>query len=189
VQRHDHLLIAASSLLAATPAIVLAAPPMPAFAPADHGALALESTQAARRLPGDIGYLNPRGLSAAELEDALADLADTRALVLDLRTHEGGAADAMLLDHLSWRPIPMATIRRSRDGVTLTRWTGRATPAEAGPHYPDSPVFVLTAATSSLAAEALVYDLRMAGRAVVISGDDALTLAYRRALVAGRRAA
>ncbi|HRD29669.1 MAG TPA: S41 family peptidase, partial [Caulobacter sp.] len=147
-----------------------------------HGAATLDGTTAARRLPGDIGYLNPEGLTAAELEDALADLADTRALILDLRAHGGGEADAMLLGHLSRRPIPMARIRRNPDGGVLTLWTGRATPAPDGPLYPDNPLFVLIASRSALPAQALAYDLRTCGRAAVINGEDALLLAYRRAL-------
>ncbi len=183
----DHMTLATPGLMAGTTAMALAAPPAPAFAPS----AALDSPvqdggDAVRRLPGDIGYLNPTTLCASGLVEALMDLADSRALILDLRTHEGGAADALLLGHLSWRPMPMATIRRSRDGVALTCWTGRATVPEGGPHYPEAPLFVLTAPDAPLAAQALAYDLRMAGRAVIVGGDDALLLAYRRAL-SGRR--
>lgn len=189
MQRHDQMTIAALGLMTATPAVVLAAPPMPAFAPATAGLPTLDATDAVRRLSGDIGYLNPGTLCASGLIEALVDLCDSRALILDLRTHEGSPTDALLLGHLAWRPMPMATIRRSRDGVSLTRWTGKATPALDGPLFPENPVFVLTSPTASLAAQALAYDLRMAGRAVVISDDDAFTLAYRRALSAGRRLA
>lgn len=183
----DHMIPSALELMTAPPAVVLAAPPMPAFAPASPGLPTLDAGEAVRRLPGDIGYLNPKTLCASGLIEALVDLSDCRALILDLRTHEGCPADALLLGHLAWRPMPMATIRKCRDGVTLTRWTGKATPALDGPLYPEAPVFVLTAKTSPLAAQALAYDLRMAGRAVIISDDDALLLAYRRALSASRR--
>lgn len=188
MQRHDHMDFGASGLMAGTSAMALAAPPVPAFAPsATLTPPSLDGGAAVRRLPGEVGYLNPQTLCASGLVEGLSDLADCRALILDLRTHEGGPADALLLGHLAWRPMPMATIRRSRDGVPLTCWTGTATAPEGGPHYPDRPLFVLTAATASLAAQALTYDLRMAGRAVIISGDDALTLAWRRALsLAGR---
>ena len=140
-----------------------------------------------RRLPGDIGYLNPKTLCASGLIEALVDLADSRALILDLRTHDGCAADALLLGHLAWRPMPMATIRKGRDGVTLTCWTGKATPALDGPLYPEAPVFVLTTRDAPLAAQALAYDLRMAGRAVTINDDDGFLLAYRRALNVSQR--
>ena len=168
--------------------MALAAPPVPAFAPsAALTPLLLDTGAAVVRLPGDVGYLNPKTLCASGLVEGLADLADCRALILDLRTHDGGPADALLLGHLAWRPMPMATIRRSRDGVPLTCWTGQATAPEGGPHYPDRPLFVLTAATASLAAQALTYDLRMAGRATILNDDDALTLAWRRALSVSRR--
>ena len=186
MQRHDPMTTATLGLMTATPTVVLSAPPMPAFAPAATDAPVLGTGEAVRRLPGGIGYLNPKTLCASGLVEALMDLADSRALILDLRTHDGGPADALLLGHLAWRPMPMATIHRSRDGITLTRWTGQAASPDGGPHYPEAPLFVLTGKDASLAAQALAYDLRMAGRAVIISDEDALTLAWRRAL-AGRR--
>lgn len=183
MQRHEHMDFAASGLMAGTSAMALAAPPVPAFAPsAALNAPLMDGGAAVRRLSGDIGYLNPATLCASGLVEALMDLADSRALILDLRAHAGGPADALLLGHLAWRPMPMATIRRSRDGVALTCWTGRAAVPDGGPHYPEAPLFVLIGMDSPLAAQALAYDLRMAGRAVVISEADALTLAWRRAL-------
>ncbi|MCF8503609.1 MAG: hypothetical protein K9G59_01735 [Caulobacter sp.] len=172
--------------MSASPVVVLSAPPMPSFAPAFPSAPALDDGEAVQRLPGDIGYLNPGTLCASGLVEGLMDLADCRALILDLRSHDGGPADALLLGHLAWRPMPMATIRRNGDGSALTCWTGKATAPDGGPHYPDAPLFVLTGKDSPLAAQALAYDLRMAGRAVIISGEDALTLAWRRALSARR---
>lgn len=189
MQRHDHTNTATPGLMTATPAVLLSAPPAPAFAPTSPGLPTLDAGEAVRRLPGDIGYLNPETLCAFGLIEGLVDLSDTRALILDLRTHEGCPADALLLGHLAWRPMPMATIRKSRDGVTLTRWTGQATLALDGPLYPEAPVFVLTSPSAPLAAQALAYDLRMAGRATIVSDDDALLLAYRRALAASRRVA
>lgn len=187
MQRHDHTNTPAPGLMAATNTVVLSAPPMPAFAPCAMETLAIDAGEAVRRLPGDIGYLNPKTLCPSGLIEALVDLADSRALILDLRTHDGSPADALLLGHLAWRPMAMATIHRSRDGITLTRWTGKATPALDGPLYPEAPVFVLTGKSAPLAAQALAYDLRMAGRATIVSDDDALLLAYRRALTASRR--
>lgn len=185
----DHMSTAALGLMTAAPTAVLSAPPMPAFAPSATEAPPVDAGEAVRLLPGDIGYLNPKTLCASGLVEALMDLADSRALILDLRDYAGGPADALLLGHLSWRPMPMATIRKSRDGISLTRWTGRATAPDGGPHYPESPLFVLLGRDSPLAAQALAYDLRMAGRAVIVSDDDALLLAWRRALSASRRLA
>lgn len=187
MQGHDHTNTAALGLMTATPSVALSAPPIPAFAPSLVETPAVEAGEAARRLPGDIGYLNPKTLCASGLVEALMDLADSRALILDLRSHDGGPADALLLGHLARRPMPMATIRKSRDGIALTCWTGRATAPDGGPHYPDAPLFVLTSRDAPLAARALAYDLRMAGRAEIVSDDDALLLAYRRALSVTRR--
>lgn len=169
------------------PPIRLTAPPAPAFFAAAGPPHAPDDGGAARIMPGDIGYLAPRGLDAGAITRAFADLEETRALILDLRAHDGGTADAMLLGHLSRRPIPMARIRRSPDGGLLTLWTGRAASPEAGPLYPDNPLFVLIARRSSLPAQALAYDLRACGRAVIINetedlkGETLLT-AWRRAL-------
>lgn len=183
----EHLDYAATGLMSVPPVVVLSAPPMPSLAPAFPGLPTLDAGDSVRRLPGDIGYLNPRTLCASGLVEGLMDIADCRALILDLRSHEGSPADALLLGHLAWRPMPMATIRRGRDGSALTCWTGKAIAPDGGPHYPDAPLFVLTGKDSPLAAQALAYDLRMAGRAVIINDDDALTLAWRRALsLAGR---
>ena len=169
------------------PPIRLTAPPAPAFLASTAQACGPDDEGAARIMPGGIGYLAPRGLDAGAVTRAFADLEDTRALILDLRDHDGGAADAMLLGHLSRRPIPMARIRRSADGGLLTLWTGRATTPDAGPLYPDNPLFVLIARRSSLPAQALAYDLRACGRAAVfneiedLQGETLLT-AWRRAL-------
>lgn len=166
--------------------IQLAAPPAPAFFAAASPAFAPDDT-AARIMPGGIGYLTPRGLGPEAITRALADLEDTRALILDLRDHDGGAADAVLLGHLSRRPIPMARIRRNADGGLLTLWVGRATTPQDGPLYPDNPLFVLIGRRSTLPAQALAYDLRACGRAVVINetgdtGGETLLTAWRRAL-------
>lgn len=189
MQHLDHMTTTTPGPMIAPPPVVLSAPPMPAFGPGAMEKPVTDAGEAVRLLPGDIGYLSPKTLCASGLIEALMDLADCRALILDLRDHAGGPADALLLGHLAWRPMPMATIHRSRDGITLTRWTGRATAPDGGPHYPEAPLFVLLGKDSPLAAKALAYDLRTAGRAMIISDDDGFLLAYRRALSASRRVA
>lgn len=169
------------------PPIRLAAPPAPAFLATTTPPCGADDEGAARIMPGGIGYLAPRGLDASAITRAFADLEETRALILDLRDHDGGPADAVMLGHLSRRPIPMARIRRNADGGLLTLWTGRATPPRDGPLYPDAPLFVLIARGSALPAQALAYDLRACGRAVVIHEIEAppsetLLTAWRRAL-------
>ena len=167
--------------------IRLTAPPAPAFFAAAGPSHAPDDEGAARIMPGDIGYLAPRGLDAGAITRAFADLEETRALILDLRDHDGGTTDAMLLGHLSRRPIPMARIRRSPDGGLLTLWVGRAAAPTDGPLYPDNPLFVLIARRSTLPAQALAYDLRACGRATVIHEiedppSETLLTAWRRAL-------
>jgi len=169
------------------PPIRLAAPPAPAFLASTAPACGADDEGAARIMPGGIGYLAPRGLDAGAVRRVFAVWEEARAPIFDRRDQDGGAADAVLWGHLSRRPIPMARIRRNADGGLLTLWTGRATPPQDGPLYPDNPLFVLIARRSSLPAQALAYDLRACGRAAVINeiGDqrsETLLTAWRRAL-------
>lgn len=130
---------------------------------------------AIRRLPGNVGYLKlsyfEQGEAGVRLVDAaMGLLKDTDALIIDLRQNRGGggASDAELLGHLSATPIPMAEITwRNADGTTTVTRRAPAAPA-GGPLYADKPLFVLTSARTFSAAEAFAYDLKAAGRAVIV---------------------
>lgn len=134
-----------------------------------HGMMAI------RRLPGNIGYLKLRYFAqdadgTRMIDQAMALLKDTNALILDLRenTGGGGTADTRLLGHLSPTPIPMAQIHwRKPDGSFEVEQRVVSVPA-AGPTYPDKPLFVLTAKRTFSAAEGFAYDLKVSHRAVLI---------------------
>jgi C-terminal processing protease CtpA/Prc len=129
---------------------------------------------AIRRLPANIGYLNlsyfEQGEAGAELaQTALRLLQHTDALIIDLRGNRGGggATDETLLGHLSRTPIPMVEIHwRTENGVEVMRRAPR--PPAGEPLYTDKPVFVLTSNRTFSAAEGFAYDLKAAGRALLV---------------------
>jgi C-terminal processing protease CtpA/Prc len=128
-----------------------------------------------RRLPGNIGYLKLRYFAqdadgAAMIDQAMALLRDTNALIIDLRenTGGGGTSDTRLLGHLSATPIPMARILwRQPDGSIKAEQRKADIPA-TGPLYADRPVFLLTARRTVSAAEGFAYDLQAAQRALLV---------------------
>ncbi len=130
---------------------------------------------AIRRLPANIGYLKLSGFDrsengAAMIDAAMGMLANTDALIIDLRQNRGGGglADEALLGHLSEKPIPMASVAwRLEDGsVELMQREPR--PAPGGALYADKPVFLLTAKRTFSAAEEFAYDLKAAGRVTIV---------------------
>lgn len=128
---------------------------------------------AVRRMPGNIGYLNLTrfGVSAnasARVEAAMDILADTQALIIDLRENRGGGDPAMsaLIGRLAATPIPRSIFIWRQDGGFIR--------AEAEVRdYPldkrfGRPVVILTSKRTISAAEAFAYDLQAAGRAKVV---------------------
>lgn len=135
---------------------------------------------AVQTLPGNLGYLDLRGLPDLDFDDAadparraldaaLALLAGSDAVIVDLRGNGGGAPssvgylvsaftarDAPIYNRFSWR----------RDG--------RIASASEAPRqwYPQPrlqvPLYLLTSARTGSAAEALAYTLQAARRASVI---------------------
>jgi len=99
---------------------------------------------------------------------AMTLLAQTSALIIDLRANGGGHAsssnyltsyffdrDPFLLSRMIWRRLPADENRTTRDLV--------------GPNYGEQrPVFVLTSSNTFSAAEAVAYDLQTLGRARIV---------------------
>ena len=124
--------------------------------------------RSAERLEGNIGYLRidrfaPARDAGPVLQAAVAMLAATEALVIDLRHNGGGHGDstAFLAGLLLPEPSRMSDVV-SRDGVTQT-WT----PIVLTPRY-SRPVYVLTSARTFSAAEAFAYNLRALGRVKIV---------------------
>jgi C-terminal processing protease CtpA/Prc len=139
-------------------------------------------------LPGNIGYLqlsnfDQDDISPEEVAAAMTSLADSRALIIDLRYTGGGrrgmvqliasylfGAQPVHLDDLYWRPT---------DSVepiwTLTDLPGR--------RMPDADVYILTSRRSFSGPEAFAYELQALKRATIvgeITGGGAHPVEMRR---------
>ncbi len=129
----------------------------------------------ADRLDGNIGYLDIRqfNLRTDEARDALtgamAFLAQTDAMILDVRYAPGGDAGTVdqIVSYFYDKVIPtLATYSRSSDR-TIQRTTLESVP---GKRRPAIPLFVLTSRDTGSAAEDFSFLLRETGRATLV-GD------------------
>ena len=123
------------------------------------------------RLAGNVGYLKINGFPSARmlapaLDKAMSSLADTGALIVDLRDNRGGAPDgAMYLAGFFFaRPTLVARIYSRQDGSTTDMRTGDV----VGPRYLDKPLFILTSRRTFSAGEAAAYHLKHVARAVTV---------------------
>ena len=125
------------------------------------------------RLPGNVGYLDLRGLYRAEVgaetaAHAMAFLAHTDALILDLRRNSGGNPSMIvfLASYLFDRqPVQLTGLYWREGGRTVEHWT---LPYVPGARYVDKPVWVLTSEQTFSGGEALAYDLKNLKRAKVV---------------------
>lgn len=124
------------------------------------------------RLEGNIGYLDLTLVPTAAhgggtIAAAMRVLADTAALIIDLRGNIGGSTDGVQLwcSHLVAGGETLLTTTYSSSKGTRQYWTlGHVD----GPRYLDRPVFVLTGARTFSGAEDLAYTLQGLGRATLI---------------------
>lgn len=125
------------------------------------------------RLGGNIGYLDLRQFFDPELARdkaaaAMTLLADTDALLIDLRENGGGSASmvALLVSYLlegEPRLINSAYFRPMNE--TVESWTLKDV---AGERYIGKDVYVLTSSKTFSAAEEFAYDLKALKRAIVV---------------------
>ncbi|CAN7280410.1 S41 family peptidase [Brevundimonas sp. LjRoot202] len=139
-----------------------------------------------RVLEGAVGYLDLAYFSGhpdagAAIDAALATLAGSRALILDLRRNGGGGEAALkrLMGHLAPEPMRLEDIVMRRCAPDPADPEGciqdgsrdvqeRYADTVAAPAFPTQPVYVLTSRDSFSAAEAVAYGLQATGRAVVV---------------------
>jgi C-terminal processing protease CtpA/Prc len=125
------------------------------------------------RLAGNIGYLDVRGLPppavAGEVAaGAMAFLAHTQALILDLRYNGGGTPEMvqLLASYLfDSQPRPLSGIQSGGEDAPEPFYT---LPEISGRAMPDVPLFILISGMTHSAAEALAYDLQALERATVV---------------------
>ncbi len=125
------------------------------------------------RLPGNVGYLDNRGLYAAQLAGpaataALSLVAHTDALIIDLRRCPGGdpAQVALICSYLFEDPTHLNDIYSRTTGETTQYWTLPYVPGEK--FGGEKPIWVLTSGFTFSGAEELAYNLQTRGRATIV---------------------
>lgn len=123
-------------------------------------------------LTGNIGYLRVNQFGDSEaggrvVAGAMAMLANTDAMILDLRTNRGGGDLFVVLASyfLPSEPQHLSTLEYPRRNESIQVWS---LPSVAGPRYLDRPVYVLTSHQTFSAGEAFAYNLQAAGRVKVV---------------------
>jgi retinol-binding protein 3 len=127
----------------------------------------------AEMLPGDVGHVTCDAFGAGDTArraaaDALARVADCRALILDLRDNRGGSPEMVefLAGHLFDQPTHLESFY-DRDGDR--RLEIRTPESVPGHRFPASvPVYILTSGATEALAEGFTYDLKYLRRAVVV---------------------
>jgi retinol-binding protein 3 len=124
------------------------------------------------RLAGNIGYLDLRTFFSVDYAgdtavSAMNCLANTHALIIDLRQNTGGcsAMAALLSSYLFGESVLLHTAYSREDSITEQIWT---LPYVPGRRYQDRPVYVLIGATTFSAAEAFAYELKNRRRATLV---------------------
>ncbi|MFO0984148.1 MAG: S41 family peptidase [Planctomycetota bacterium] len=133
----------------------------------NHGFVRVE------RLPGNVGYVKLDSFAAgddAELtaSNAMSFLADTSALIFDLRDNGGGSPDMIvwLASYLLDEPVHLNSFFNRRTGATTETWSRAEVPGRR--YDAEKPVYVLTSKRTFSAAEEFTYDLKNLERAVVV---------------------
>jgi retinol-binding protein 3 len=125
-----------------------------------------------RRLAGNVGYLEltsfpPPEVAGATVAAAMAVLAHTDAMIVDLRRNSGGTGDMVRFLATWFFDAPTAitaTYRRADGRVT----EDRTLPYVPGPRRPSVPLYLLTSRGTFSAAEAFAFGLQQLGRATVV---------------------
>jgi hypothetical protein len=144
--------------------------------------------QEIRRIDGGIGYLDlrafaPPTLGGEVIAAAMTVLAQSDALIIDLRKNGGGDGEMthLLASYLLDRPTPMSS---AYDRPTDTTIVGVSQAWVPGRRFGSAkPVFVLISRATFSAAEAFTYDLQAMHRVTVVgetSGGGAHPFAHRR---------
>jgi hypothetical protein len=127
--------------------------------------------QKVERLPGNVGVLVIKAITGgpemrATVAGAMAFLANTDALILDLRECQGGGGETLtyLCSYFFEDRTELTGFYDRIANKLERRWTQRV----SGPKYLDKPVFVLTSSKTPSAAESLAYTLQAAKRAIIV---------------------
>jgi hypothetical protein len=126
----------------------------------------------AERMAGNVGYLQvnsfpPPELAGATAEAAMAWLANSDAVIIDLRWNSGGAGTmvTLLASYFFAEPTLLTTTYRRASNRTTENWT---LPRVAGARMPKVPLFILTSSATFSAAEAFAAPLQALKRATIV---------------------
>ncbi len=129
--------------------------------------------RAARRLPGNIGYIDlayfpddPKAGSA--ITAAMQIISGTDSLIVDLRRNGGGGpASTVFLSYFFDEPTQLSSVEERKNGQVQERqkWT---MPYVPGQRYSRNPLYILTSHHTWSAAELCAYDLKTRKRATLV---------------------
>ena len=131
------------------------------------------------RLRGNIGYIElfsfePPEFAGNTLAAAMQFLANTSALIIDLRYNRGGSASmvALLTSYLlpAYPAVHLTDLYWPKEDRRQQFWTVPHLPA---PRHIDKPVYVVTSLETFSAAEEFAYNLQQKQRAVVVGETTA----------------
>lgn len=124
-------------------------------------------------LPGNIGYINLRGFpggtdgTKAAIDAAMATVASTDALIIDVRRNGGGDPDSLdyWMGYFFQKPTELTSIHWVTPKPHVDRQFSAA--HVAGKLY-DKPIYVLTSAHTFSCAEQFSYDMQSTHRATLV---------------------
>ena len=133
--------------------------------------------EAVRRLPGNLGYIEIRSfarppVASPRLAAAMALIAETKGLIVDLRRCEGGDPDTVLqaASYLYDDRTHLNDIFERYTGTTEQRWTGEV----SGPRYGAArKLYVLTSRDTISGCEDFAYALQANHRAQIVGETTA----------------
>jgi len=124
------------------------------------------------RLKGNVGYLDLKGFAPAEVAGetaaaAMAFLAGTEALIIDLRANEGGNPSmvALLCSYFLRHRTHLNSLYWRDQDRTEQFWT---LPHVPGKRYLEKPLYLLTSTDTFSAAEEFCYNLQALKRATIV---------------------
>jgi hypothetical protein len=129
-------------------------------------------------LPGNVGYMDIRGFSGAQMvipaiKSALEYLQGTDAMIFDLRRNGGGSPFSVniIISHFTTADtIPSLTVKNRSGNQTFTRYTFATIP---GPRRPTVPLYVLTSGATASAGEDFTFVLKNMKRATIVGETTA----------------
>lgn len=125
------------------------------------------------RLAGNVGYLNIRRferpwLAGETATAAMAFLANTDAMIIDLRGNGGGYGDMvnfLATYFFEGEPVHLRDVHDRPSGDMLQAWT---MPFAPGPRFVGKDLYILTGKRTFSAAEAFAYGMKSQKRATIV---------------------